>query len=97
MSDTHGDHNEDNKRAARLIVTLLVALIGLAEAFINQGDGGPFEDGEVPALDKARAAIAKAERETLMPDDIELSGGIRAEWADGEIVLIDTMIMVNQE
>ncbi|MES2030806.1 MAG: hypothetical protein V4477_16625 [Pseudomonadota bacterium] len=33
------------------------ALRDLVEATINQGDGGPFEDGEFPELDAARAEI----------------------------------------
>lgn len=38
---------------------LAEVLHDLAEAFVNPGDGAPFEDGEVPVLDAARAAIAK--------------------------------------
>lgn len=33
------------------------ALRGLIAAFRNPHDGGEFEDGEVPALDRARAAL----------------------------------------
>lgn len=39
---------------------LLGALRGIVAAFVNPGDGGEFERGEVPALDVARDAIAKA-------------------------------------
>jgi hypothetical protein len=46
---------------ADAIEDLLAALEALVGAFRNPGDGGEFEDGEVPALDAARAAIAKAE------------------------------------
>lgn len=40
---------------------LLTALKGLVEITVNPHDGGEFEHGEFPALDAARAAIAKAE------------------------------------
>lgn len=40
---------------------LLAALKEVVGAFVNPHDGGEFEDGEVPAIDRARAAIAKAE------------------------------------
>lgn len=39
---------------------MLKALIDLTAAFVNPGDGAPFESGEVPELDRARAAIAAA-------------------------------------
>jgi DNA repair exonuclease SbcCD ATPase subunit len=35
------------------------ALTELVAAFVNPSDGGEFEAGEVPALDKARAALTK--------------------------------------
>lgn len=37
---------------------LLAALERVVEDWVNPGDGGAFEDGEMPALDIARAAIA---------------------------------------
>ncbi len=52
-----------SKADMRLIAAapdLLEALSGLVAVIVNPGDGVEFEDGEVPALDKARAAIAKA-------------------------------------
>ena len=39
---------------------LLAALRGLVDIMRNPYDGGVFEDGEVPAIDVARHAIAKA-------------------------------------
>lgn len=38
------------------------ALRDLVAAFRNSGDGGEFEDGEVPALDRARALLSQAAR-----------------------------------
>jgi len=40
----------------------LAALKAVAAAWVNPADGSPFEPGEVPALDDARAAIATLER-----------------------------------
>ena len=40
---------------------LLAALKGLLPLCVNPHDGGEFEAGEIPAVDAARAAIAKAE------------------------------------
>ena len=34
------------------------ALQGVVDAWVNPGDGQPFEDGEVPELDAARAALS---------------------------------------
>jgi hypothetical protein len=48
---------------ARLIAAapdLLEALERVEQDWVNPGDGMPFEDGEMSALDIARAAIAKA-------------------------------------
>lgn len=39
---------------------LMAALVGLVKMTVNPYDGGEFEAGELPALDEARAAIAKA-------------------------------------
>lgn len=35
------------------------ALQSLADAFVNPGDGAPFEDGEVPALDEVRRLLSQ--------------------------------------
>ena len=42
------------KRAVYLVVEALEEIL---EAWVNPADGAPFEDGEVPAIDKARAAL----------------------------------------
>ena len=42
---------------------LYEALDLLITAFVNPHDGGEFESGEVPAVDRARAVIAKARGE----------------------------------
>lgn len=39
------------------------ALKDLAAAFVNPGDGAPYEAGEMPALDRARAILSKTETE----------------------------------
>lgn len=38
---------------------LVDVLQRLASAFVNPGDGAPFEDGEVPELDDARALLSE--------------------------------------
>jgi hypothetical protein len=40
---------------------LRAALQELVDVFVNPGDDGEFEDGEVPVLDRARAALQGAE------------------------------------
>lgn len=49
------------------IERLRAALSGLVEAFVNPGDGGPFEAGEVPALDRAREALAHEQSKEPTP------------------------------
>lgn len=39
------------------------ALSDLVEAFVNPGDGGTFEDGEVPVLDRARRALGQLRKD----------------------------------
>jgi hypothetical protein len=66
-----GELAERDRGAARLIsenaslsarnADLEQALRDLVAAFVNPGDGGEFEAGEVPVLDKARALIAGTE------------------------------------
>ncbi len=58
---------KDNAHLRRINADLLAALSGLVAVTVNPGDGGEFEDGEFPALDKARAAIAKARHGTDTP------------------------------
>lgn len=46
---------------AATIGKLRKALMFMVVAFENNQDGLPFEDGEVPALDQARAVLAETE------------------------------------
>lgn len=49
------------RRLAEAAPDLLAALKGIVAITVNPHDGGQYEDGEVPALDAARAVIARAE------------------------------------
>lgn len=45
----------------RRIAELEAALERVVAEWVNPGDGAPFEDGEVPALDQARRALTPGE------------------------------------
>lgn len=57
---TGKSHSEPTHDTVTSHVELVTALENLIKAFVNPGDGLPFEDGEVPALDEARAVLANA-------------------------------------
>jgi hypothetical protein len=40
---------------------LRAALADVVAAWVNPGDGAPLKDGEVPALDRARAIVSETE------------------------------------
>lgn len=70
------DMMNDEERIERIrdaAEDMLAALKGLAAAFVNPYDGSPFEVGEVPELDAARAAIAKAEGRSTPSDDPDVT------------------------
>lgn len=55
-----GDDAAAPIRAARVAVAVaLDALKQVAQDWTHPYDDGPFEDGEMPALDRARAALAR--------------------------------------
>jgi len=61
---TGGKGEPGNWNGARPVAALVAerdalrkALEGVVAAWVNPGDGQPFEAGEVPALDDARAAL----------------------------------------
>lgn len=61
--DFDGPHGEEQEANASLIAAapdLLEALQDMLDAFSKNGLGGEYDPGEVPAIDKAVAAIAKA-------------------------------------
>lgn len=51
----------EERRVSAAAPDMLAGLHGLVKAWVNPADGSEFETGEVPELDAARAAIAKAE------------------------------------
>jgi hypothetical protein len=78
-----------NETVAAELDHLRVALTDLVADFVNPGDGGPFEDGEVPALDRARAILGGTETQQLAPDDSDaeieqLRGRMVTTWGPAE-------------
>ena len=59
MAETVGAPDEVIRRI-REVMALREALANLVEAFVTPGYRGPFEAGEVPALDAARTALSGA-------------------------------------
>lgn len=50
----------ERDRLREVNAALLAALERVEREWVNPYDGGTFENGELPAMDQARAAIAKA-------------------------------------
>ena len=61
VCDVKGEHQAANARLIAASPELLACLKECAELMKHDGFGGEFDEGEAPALDRARAAIAKAE------------------------------------